>query len=393
MAESEAVDIVGHDGGTVVAVFDTEGDIIERDAVGVAQVETPGGELFPHGEFGVASFPFGDGGQLVWIGAAIGVGSVSMSRKDYLGILESDVLYAHAGSAGDDSGGDVAGLVFDGAFVGVAGIGFGEGYFGIEVLDDDIAEAGLLGGVGVARSEPQEEGVARVDAAEAVDNNVLYDSPVDTGGGESAAVGVVDEYVVETEVAEDAAGDGAELDTVGTAAADAVLHKDVLGEAVFAVALEAEGIVGSIVVAVAYDDITAVHDVHTVVVPVAFAVHGLVFYQKMSALVVLLVPTGWIAEGDATDGDIVALAEVDILGTVGFVGAVVFEGVLYQTEVYEVDGVVGHLPAAAVDGAFAGDGDVVLLDGKEEGCPAAVRVFDVVEGVERAEKGGTAVEM
>ena len=113
----------------------------------------------------------------------------------------------------------------------------------------------------------------------------------------------------------------------------------------------------------------------------------------MSALVVLLVPTGWIAEGDATDGDIVALAEVDILGTVGFVGAVVFEGVLYQTEVYEVDGVVGHLPAAAVDGAFAGDGDVVLLDGKEEGCPAAVRVFDVVEGVERAEKGGTAVEM
>ena len=147
-----------------------------------------------------------------------------MSRKDYLGILESDVLYAHAGSAGDDGGGDVAGLVFDRSFVGVACIGLVVGHFGIEVLDDDIAEAGLLGGVGVARSESQEEGVARVDTAKAVDNYVLDDCPVDTGGGECAAVGVVDEDVAETEVAENATCNGAELDTVGTAAADAVLH-------------------------------------------------------------------------------------------------------------------------------------------------------------------------
>ena len=251
----------------------------------------------------------------------------------------------------------------------------------------------MLGGVGVARSESQEEGVARVDTAKAVDNYVLDDCPVDTGGGECAAVGVVDEDVAETEVAEDSACDGAELDTVGTAAADAVLHKDVLGEAVFAVALEAEGIVGSIVVAVAYDDIATVDYVHTVVVPVAFAVYGLVFYQYVAALVVLLVPAGRVAQGNATDGDVVALAEVYVFGAVSFVGAVVFEGVLYQSEVYEVDGVVGHFPATAVDGALSGDGDVVLLDGEEEGCPAAVGVFDVVERVERAKEDGTAVEM
>ena len=35
----------------------------------------------------------------------------------------------------------------------------------------------------------------------------------------------------------------------------------------------------------------------------------------------------------------------------------------------------------------------MLFDGKEEGCPAAVGVFDVVEGIERAEKGGAAVDM
>ena len=102
----------------------------------------------------------------------------------------------------------------------------------------------------------------------------------------------------------------------------------------------------------------------------------------MAALVVLLVPAGRVAEGDAADGDVVALAEVDVLGAVCLIGTVVFEGVLYQTEVYEVDGVVGHFPTTTVDGALSGDGDVVLLDGEEEGCPAAVGVFDVVEGVE-----------
>ena len=113
----------------------------------------------------------------------------------------------------------------------------------------------------------------------------------------------------------------------------------------------------------------------------------------MAALVVLLVPAGGVAQGDATDGDVVALAEVDVLGAVGLVGAVVFEGVLYQTEVYEADGIIGHFPTTAVDGTLSGDGDVVLLDGEEEGCPAAVGVFDVVEWVERAEEDGPAVEM
>ena len=113
----------------------------------------------------------------------------------------------------------------------------------------------------------------------------------------------------------------------------------------------------------------------------------------MAALVVLLVPAGGVAQGDATYGDILALAEVDVLGAVCLIGTVVFEGVLYQTEVYEADGIIGHFPTTAVDGALPGDGDVVLFDGEEEGCPAAIGVFDVVEGVERAKDDGTAVEV
>ena len=279
VAECEAVDIVCHDGWTVVAIFDTENDIVECYAVGVAQVEPPGGEFLPHGEFGVAAFPFGDSGQLVWRGAAIGVGGVGLSGKDYLCILNCYVLYAHAGGAGDDGGGDIAGLVFYGSLVAVARIGFRVWHFGVEVLDNHVAHTGRMGGIGVARGQSQEEWVARIDAAEAVDDDVVDDCPVDTGDGEGAAVGVVDEHVAETEMTENAAGDGAELDAVGTAAASAVLHKDVLGETVFAVALEAESIVGSIVVAVAYHYVATVHYVHTVVVPVAFAVHRLVLYQ------------------------------------------------------------------------------------------------------------------
>ena len=84
---------------------------------------------------------------------------------------------------------------------------------------------------------------------------------------------------------------------------------------------------------------------------------------------------------------------MDVFGSVCLIGTVVFERVLNNTGMDEADSVVGHFPTTAVDGALPGDGDVVLFDGKEEGSPAAIGVFDVVEGVERAEDDGTAVEV
>ena len=98
------------------------------------------------------------------------------------------------------------------------------------MLDGDVAQTGLVGAVGwkVAGGKAQEEGIARVDAAQTVHHHVFDNGPVNAGDGESAAVGVVNEDVAEAEVAEGAAGHGAELDAVGTAAACAVLDKHIL---------------------------------------------------------------------------------------------------------------------------------------------------------------------
>ena len=159
------------------------------------------------------------------------------------------------------------------------------------------------------------------------------------------------------------------------------------------VALEAVGVVGGVDVAVANHHVAAVDDVEAVVVPIALGVDADAVDEQLSALVVLLAPGGGVAEGDAADGHMVATAEVDNLRAVGFVGTVVFEGVLDEAFVDEVHGVVGHLPTAAIDGAAAGKADVLLAHGKEQGGPAAEGVFDVVEGIEGAEEQCAAVEM
>ena len=149
----------------------------------------------------------------------------------------------------------------------------------------------MSGGL-VARGETEEDGIAGVDAAEAVDGHVLDDSPVDTGNGDGAAVGVVDEDVAETEVSERTPCDGAKLDAVGTAAPDAVLNQYVFRHALRAMAFETVGIVGGIDVAVSHHHIAAVDNVQAVIVPITFGVDIDAFDKEVFALVILLAPGG-----------------------------------------------------------------------------------------------------
>ena len=48
------------------------------------------------------------------------------------------------------------------------------------------------------------------------------------------------------------------------------------------------------------------------------------------ALVICLVPAGRILQGNARDGNSVALAEIDVLGTVDFTGTVELESVSFE---------------------------------------------------------------
>ena len=137
----------------------------------MSQIKPPCGKFFPHGEFGIAAFPFGDSCKLLWRSSAIGVGGVSVSRIRDFDVLQCDILYAEVGGAGDNGRGGVARLVFHGSFIAVTCIGLVERHFGIEIFENDIAQRSCVRRIAVARGETQEERVAGVDAAKAVDNN------------------------------------------------------------------------------------------------------------------------------------------------------------------------------------------------------------------------------
>ena len=82
VVQDKALHIVGHDGGPIVPLPHPELHVAQGDIVGMAQIEAPGGQLLPHGEFGIAPLPFGYGGQLLGCGAAIGIGAVGMAGID-----------------------------------------------------------------------------------------------------------------------------------------------------------------------------------------------------------------------------------------------------------------------------------------------------------------------
>ena len=84
---------------------------------------------------------------------------------------------------------------------------------------------------------------------------------------------------------------------------------------------------------------------------------------------------------------------MDVLGTVALLRAVELERVVEEAAVHVFHHMVGHFEAPAVDGAAAGDAYVALLHREHERRPFAIRVLDVVPGVEGAEQGGAGFQM
>ena len=75
--------------------------------------------------------------------------------------------------------------------------------------------------------------------------------------------------------------------------------------------LQAQGIIRSIDVAVLYQDVTAVHDVYTIVIPIVLAVHVYPADSQMLALVAYESPLSGVLEFDPVDQDTVALPEIE----------------------------------------------------------------------------------
>ncbi len=211
-----------------------------------------------------------------------------------------------------------------------------------------------------------------------MDADVFGEAAAGVGGFEEDAGGDAGERgdVVGLDVAEAAGGLAADGDGGGAAADDGVADDDVFGGAVDAEAVgvaagfEAEGVVVDVDVGVGDEDLWE----ESMSMP---SVDG-----AFAAFVV--------ADDDAVDGDVVgvedldgpeagalegdASAEVDVRGVLqedeaGAAGVVVGGPAEAFGFVLGAEVPVGLPPdgAVAVDGAFAGDGDVVLVAGVDEG--------------------------
>ena len=162
----------------------------------------------------------------------------------------------------DGRGRDVAWVVLGGTLILVSGVGLGAGHLGIYVGDRHIvhaAAAGLVGvvvdldelmGVATSLAHNEIDGVAGVDGAQTVYDDVLHVSAVDSLDGDGRAEGVEDGVVDDAYVLETAYRCGAKLDAAGARASLVVAYGDVLAEALGIVRLEADGVIGGVDVAV-----------------------------------------------------------------------------------------------------------------------------------------------
>ena len=159
------------------------------------------------------------------------------------------------------------------------------------------------------------------------------------------------------------------------------------------VGLEAEHVVGSVNVGVAYHHTVAVYYVYAVVVPVSLAVNSNPVDQQVTALVVRLVPAGRVAQGDTLNADVLALTEVDVHRAVALVGTAIAQRVVVQAAVNDVYLVIGGLRALPVDGSLTLNAYVVLAYGKDERLPVDDGVLVVVPGIGRAQQFGAILQL
>ena len=161
----------------------------------------------------------------------------------------------------------------------------------------------------------------------------------------------------------------------------------------FAVRLETNHVVGGIKEAVGDFHAVAVHDVNAVVVPIGSGIHFHVVHIYILALVVNLVPTGGVAQGDARDSHTGAFAEIDIRRATGLGGTVVLHPVGKSTAVHQIHQIVGGSKTLAGDGSLTYHTDILLIHSHHESCPLHSRVLHIIEWVGRAEQSGSQLQV
>jgi len=102
----------------------------------------------------------------------------------------------------------------------------------------------------------------------------------------------------------------------------------VLADRLLVMRLQADAVIGGVNIAIGDFKIVAIDNIHSVVIPVGLAVDDQFPNDYVPALVILLVPAGWVFQGDALNPNILAAPEINVLRPNTLPGSVVAQGVL-----------------------------------------------------------------
>ena len=129
----------------------------------------------------------------------------------------------------------------------------------------------------------------------------------------------------------------------------------------------------------------AIYYIDSVIIPIGFAVHGDVVRIQVCTLVIGLVPTSGIFQRDVRDFDVGTFAEINILGSIGFIGTVIFQRVDKNTPVNVINHVICRSKSSTVDDPFPCNAYVFLIYSKNHRHPTNLLILNIIEWISRSQ--------
>src|SRR5574344_2485392 len=171
-----------------------------------------------------------------------------------------------------------------------------------------------------------------MDTPKSINLNILNMSTIHACHCKCTTISIENQHVLEAEMLERTQSESTELDAIGTASANAILHQYILAYPIFLMALKTIGIISRIDIAIANDHIATIYHIQSIIIPISLRIHFDPINQQVAALVVLLIPTGRILKRDAAHSNIGTPVEMNILRTIALIWAIIAEWIVKQAE-------------------------------------------------------------
>ena len=208
---------------------------------------------------------------------------------------------------------------------------------------------------------------------------------INRGKRDSRTIRIVYLNILHLEITETTTGHCSKFQSAGTRTAYTVLDHHILTHTVRIVRFGTKGIIRRIKKRIFQHDAVTVHNIDPVVVPIGFTIDVYAVDIQIFALIVGLVPTCRVPQGNIFDRHILAFAEINILRTVRLVRTTQFQRVFVDTSLDIVHHIVGGLKTTPVNCPLPRYTDILLLDCENHRHPVNIRIFFVIPGIGRSQ--------